>query len=223
MHELAHWKRRDLLVHTAFSLALCLHWFNPLAWLAAARCRRDREEACDARVLETLGADHAGAYGRTVLKLVREAHPATLPLARVGILEDRQQLRQRISMIGNFGIRRTSSLAGGVVLVILLFCCWTARSRGPIDFSPVDLTAFCDFPNFGSESTTTETTADVVGAWQQAPKGRQDFWGVPFSIRGLLRLAGERGLRDGWNFRPHVRDIEVNRTFDRLYLLHATY
>ena len=63
----------------------------------------------------------------------------------------------------------------------------------------------------------------MVGAWQQVPKGRQDFWGVPFSIRGLIRLAGARGLRDGWNFRSHIRDIEVNRTFDRLYLLHATY
>ena len=50
-HEIAHHKSGDLLVNLfAFGL-LCLHWFNPLAWIAWRAFRFDQEAACDARVL----------------------------------------------------------------------------------------------------------------------------------------------------------------------------
>ena len=42
-HEQYHLRRRDHLVKFLSFLALCIHWFNPLVWWAAALSRTDAE------------------------------------------------------------------------------------------------------------------------------------------------------------------------------------
>jgi beta-lactamase regulating signal transducer with metallopeptidase domain len=55
LHELAHVRRRDLVLHWLMTAARVVHWFNPAVQLAAARMQADRELACDAVVLRLLG------------------------------------------------------------------------------------------------------------------------------------------------------------------------
>jgi len=54
-HECAHLRRRDHLVKPLAFLILCLHWFNPLVWLAFALFVQDMEWACDEAALRYLG------------------------------------------------------------------------------------------------------------------------------------------------------------------------
>ena len=51
VHELGHVRRHDTVIQLAAQLACALYWWNPLAWLAAARLRIEREHACDDLVL----------------------------------------------------------------------------------------------------------------------------------------------------------------------------
>ncbi len=51
LHELAHLRRRDPLSILIAQLALAVHWFNPLAWLAVRQLRAEQERACDDYVL----------------------------------------------------------------------------------------------------------------------------------------------------------------------------
>lgn len=51
VHELGHVRRHDTAIQLAAQLACALYWWNPLAWLAAARLRLEREHACDDLVL----------------------------------------------------------------------------------------------------------------------------------------------------------------------------
>ncbi|HVW01925.1 MAG TPA: M56 family metallopeptidase, partial [Planctomycetaceae bacterium] len=46
-HERGHHLRRDLLMQELARFAAAVHWFNPLAWVAAARLRHACELACD--------------------------------------------------------------------------------------------------------------------------------------------------------------------------------
>jgi beta-lactamase regulating signal transducer with metallopeptidase domain len=62
VHELGHVRRHDTLVQLAAQLACAIHWWNPLAWIAASRLRIEREHACDDLVLDagTLPSSYAG-------------------------------------------------------------------------------------------------------------------------------------------------------------------
>lgn len=68
LHERAHLRRRDNLVKPLFYAALCLHWFNPLAWLAFREMAADMEAACDEAVLRAAGGGVKAAYCQSLLR-----------------------------------------------------------------------------------------------------------------------------------------------------------
>ena len=51
LHEQQHIRRGDHIFRFLAWCALCLHWFNPLVWLAFWLSGRDMESACDEAVL----------------------------------------------------------------------------------------------------------------------------------------------------------------------------
>ena len=51
-HELAHVASHDCLAGAIAQLAVAMHWFDPLVWLAARRLRVERELAADDRVID---------------------------------------------------------------------------------------------------------------------------------------------------------------------------
>lgn len=102
LHELGHLRRGDIPLNWLTTAILTVHWVNPLAWFAANRMRVDGELACDALALSHTRESENRSYGQTILKLLeRFSRPATAPCL-VGILEDKNQMKQRISMIAKF-------------------------------------------------------------------------------------------------------------------------
>ena len=68
-HERVHIARKDYLVKLIFWGAVCLHWFNPFAWLAFKLMESDMEMSCDETVLRRLGEDVKQDYSRALLSL----------------------------------------------------------------------------------------------------------------------------------------------------------
>ena len=67
LHELTHFRRRDIWLKTLAMWVNALYWFNPLMWYMVRLVERDTELACDEDALRRLTrADHA-AYGQTIL------------------------------------------------------------------------------------------------------------------------------------------------------------
>lgn len=69
LHEQFHVRHGDHLVRAAAYTALCLHWFNPLVWLAFVLSGRDMEMRCDEAVLKRLGPDIRSDYAQSLLNL----------------------------------------------------------------------------------------------------------------------------------------------------------
>ena len=81
-HERTHIKRRDPLKKTVAFLITCIHWFNPLAWVAFHFFGKDMEMACDEETVLALGIEHRKEYA-TVLLQISSGHKMFLgaPLA----------------------------------------------------------------------------------------------------------------------------------------------
>ena len=82
LHEQHHIRRGDPAAKLLLFAALCVHWFNPLVWLAFVLAGRDMEMSCDEAVLRKLGEGARGAYSQTLLDLAAGRHAAvSAPLA----------------------------------------------------------------------------------------------------------------------------------------------
>ena len=68
-HERHHIRRGDHVFKALGFLALTIHWFNPLVWLAFSLANRDMEMSCDEAVIRKLGTDVRAAYSETLLNL----------------------------------------------------------------------------------------------------------------------------------------------------------
>ncbi len=81
-HERAHIKRGDKYLKPLAFLILCVHWFNPFAWIAFALFCRDTERACDEKVICELDKDGKKAYSEALLSCsTRKRHVLYCPLA----------------------------------------------------------------------------------------------------------------------------------------------
>lgn len=67
LHEQTHIHRRDPLTKPLFYAVACLHWFNPLAWLAFCTFERDMEAACDEAAVRGRPLPERNAYCESLL------------------------------------------------------------------------------------------------------------------------------------------------------------
>lgn len=99
LHELAHFRSLDIPVGWLYALARCLHWFNPLPWLAERQWRRFCEEAADERVI-TWTSDRS-AYGETLVDAASRLSSGSSPrpYGSLAIGENFTALKHRLTMI----------------------------------------------------------------------------------------------------------------------------
>lgn len=69
LHEQLHIKRGDVIFRLLACLALFLHWFNPLVWIAFLLSGRDMEISCDEAVIRRLGGRVKKEYSASLLKV----------------------------------------------------------------------------------------------------------------------------------------------------------
>ena len=76
-HEWQHIRRGDHIVKLLSFVALCIHWFNPLVWMAFILSGKDMEMSCDEAVIRKMGPDIRADYSEALLRLT--AHRQIVP------------------------------------------------------------------------------------------------------------------------------------------------
>lgn len=66
-HEKVHIKRCDHIIRFLSYFVLCIHWFNPLVWLAFHLSGKDMEMSCDEAVIKHMGNDIKKDYSQSLL------------------------------------------------------------------------------------------------------------------------------------------------------------
>ena len=68
-HERHHIRRKDHVLKACTLMVSCIHWFNPLVWVAFVLMCRDMETSCDEAVLKALGDDVRTDYSTALLNV----------------------------------------------------------------------------------------------------------------------------------------------------------
>lgn len=119
LHELVHYKRKDILVNWVMLILLVVHWFNPVLWYAYRRMREDQELSCDHKAISYVKGSEVKEYGYTIIKLLtkRSNIPNSHLLFTANFSSDKLQIKRRIMMITKF--RRKSILWSALGLVVV--------------------------------------------------------------------------------------------------------
>lgn len=176
LHELAHFKRKDIWVSLMQTLLQAAHWFNPLIWYSFAKMRNDREIACDEMVLNALGQNRSEAYGLTLISLLRYANRSGLMPVTVGLADTQEDIRHRIDRIANFSIKSKwwEVLMFFIVLIISLLALTSAIESASISGE-------ITFQNGGRPDTV------YIGLYDY--NWRDDFFGSGGEPHALLKLT----------------------------------
>lgn len=114
-HEQTHIRRLDPLTRVLAAAALCLHWFNPLVWLAFVLSEKDMELACDEAVVSKLQPQARSEYAALLLRLTAGSRPFRGPALAFG----KRSAKERIARILQYHKPAVwASLLAGVVVVV---------------------------------------------------------------------------------------------------------
>ena len=167
-HEQAHLRRGDHIWKPLGYAILCIHWFNPLCWLAYILFCRDMEQACDEAVIRNMTSQDKKAYSTALLKcsLPRSAI-AACPLA-FGELS----VKQRIRGVLNYRKPKFWVVAVSALLCVVLAACFLTDpvKANAVEAGKNDSFDAQEFPVYSNPSVEeaasiqTPTSGTVIGS-----------------------------------------------------------
>ena len=99
LHELIHYKRKEMFYKWLVQATVCLHWFNPLVHLMGREITKACEFSCDEAVLAQIGYDNAQAYGKTLLDAMAAVGRYKESFGAVTLSENKRILKERLGAI----------------------------------------------------------------------------------------------------------------------------
>lgn len=113
MHENAHIKRGDNCIRIVALILVCIHWFNPFAWLFLKLLFSDIELACDETVLSKCNEAQKKEYAHTLLSTVEKTNVFAAAFGGANI-------RTRIENILSYRKLSTISILAFLALMIAI-------------------------------------------------------------------------------------------------------
>ena len=131
-HERVHLQRRDYLWKPLALVICCVHWFNPLVWLAFYLMNMDCEMSCDEKVVKLLGEESKKVYSYTLLE---EASGGEWKRYRGGSIcallsfgED--HVKNRIRHVLDYRKPPFWMLTGAAAVIVILVVCLCSNPGG---------------------------------------------------------------------------------------------
>ena len=213
-HERVHLQRRDYLFKPAALLICCVHWFNPLVWLAFYLMNMDCEMSCDEKVVKLLGEESKKIYSYTLLE---EASGGEWKRYRGGSIcallsfgED--HVKNRIRHVLDYRKPPFWMLVGAVAVLVILVVCLCSNPGGGTDAVNADNDTetgadATDMTGTSDETAEGDLTAGEVDyeaaktewltVFEQGIHSREEFSGL-FDVSALedtRSFAGQDGIQ----------------------------
>ena len=102
VHELTHYKQRDMFYKWLIQIAVCVHWFNPFIYLLEKEVNKSCELSCDEKVISVLDDNARREYGDTLISFLKSNNLYKSSLASVTLTEGAEQIKERLGAIMNY-------------------------------------------------------------------------------------------------------------------------
>ena len=102
VHELIHYKQRDMFYKWLIQIVVCVHWFNPFVYLLEKEVNKSCELSCDEKVISVLDDTARREYGDILISFLKSNNLYKSSLASVTLTEGAEQLKERLGAIMKF-------------------------------------------------------------------------------------------------------------------------
>ena len=120
VHELTHYKQRDMFYKWLIQIVVCAHWFNPFVYLLEKEVNKFCELSCDEKVISILDEKAKREYGDTLISFLKSNNPYKSSLASVTLTEGAEQLKERLGAIMNFKSKTKTIRVLTVILTLFI-------------------------------------------------------------------------------------------------------
>ena len=121
VHELTHYKQRDMFYKWLIQIVVCVHWFNPFVYLLEKEVNKSCELSCDEKVIAVLDDKGKREYGDTLISFLKSNNLYKSSLASVTLTEGAEQLKERLGAIMKF--RKKSKVITAITAIFTVIVC----------------------------------------------------------------------------------------------------
>ena len=124
VHELIHYKQRDMFYKWLIQIVVCAHWFNPFVYLLEKEVNKSCELSCDEKVISVLDDNARREYGDTLISFLKSNNLYKSSLASVTLTEGAEQLKERLGAIMKFKKKSKGIIAITAIFSVLVCVCF---------------------------------------------------------------------------------------------------
>lgn len=130
LHEMVHYKKKDIFFNMIACFLQVLHWFNPMIWYGLYHMREDQEIACDSYVLSQIEPKEHYDYGATLIKLLKTTNASMYTFTIANVLNNKRGIKKRIHMISKFRKESFARKMTSLILIVLMSFMVLTNSEG---------------------------------------------------------------------------------------------
>ncbi|NBI88513.1 hypothetical protein D3Z47_20955 [Lachnospiraceae bacterium] len=124
VHELIHYKQRDMFYKWLIQIVVCVHWFNPFVYLLEKEVNKSCELSCDEKVISVLDDTARREYGDILISFLKSNNLYKSSLASVTLTEGAEQLKERLGAIMKFRKKSKGIIAITVIFTVAVCICF---------------------------------------------------------------------------------------------------
>lgn len=120
LHELSHYKRKDIFINYILLVLQAIHWFNPVIWYLLKKVREDIEFATDEKVLKILEEKEYKDYAKSILSVLEKVNASLFYPRLVSMANDKKKVEKRIRIIKDMKFTKKKQLMFTIVGIIVV-------------------------------------------------------------------------------------------------------
>lgn len=130
MHELAHYKRKDLMLNMLMLFMLSIHFFNPIVWYLFRKIREDIELAADEYVVRNISKNEIKQYGLTLIHMLELNQTNDYAINFLCMSDTQRNMERRIKMIKNSFKNKFISAVFVILIIVIIASIVFIKSTG---------------------------------------------------------------------------------------------